>query len=274
MARHNNAMHAKPDLRVVLEWTIGRSGSVIADVIQLGEEMLRSICLFTLLMCVGCGNDPTPTKIQLRDLAQGLIKHESAKMFFPYSSVDDESYERVGTKLSWRVQILPFIGESQLYEEFKHDEPWDSTHNLALVNRMPKLFKCDHVNLPLGKTLFAMPMISKETFSSNPEFAPFFAPNSPTTFRNMKDGFSNTIMIVEVNPNRAATWTAPQDWEFDPDGSKAGLGEAWPDRILVALGDGSVHSLKKDIAESDVVSLMTRNGGEKNRFTKSMLLKD
>ncbi|TWT64911.1 hypothetical protein Pan14r_54810 [Crateriforma conspicua] len=28
----NNAMHAKPDLRVVLEWMIYRSGSVIADV--------------------------------------------------------------------------------------------------------------------------------------------------------------------------------------------------------------------------------------------------
>ena len=33
----NNAMHAKPDLRVVLKWKIARSGSVIADVILLGE---------------------------------------------------------------------------------------------------------------------------------------------------------------------------------------------------------------------------------------------
>ena len=30
----NNAMHAKPDLRVVLEWKIAGSGSVIADVIM------------------------------------------------------------------------------------------------------------------------------------------------------------------------------------------------------------------------------------------------
>ena len=33
----NNAMHAKPDLRVVLKWMINRSGSVIADVITLNE---------------------------------------------------------------------------------------------------------------------------------------------------------------------------------------------------------------------------------------------
>ena len=33
--RDNNAMHAKPDLRVILKWTIAGSGSVLADVIHL-----------------------------------------------------------------------------------------------------------------------------------------------------------------------------------------------------------------------------------------------
>ena len=32
--RDNNAMHAKPDLRVFLKWLIYRSGSVITDVIH------------------------------------------------------------------------------------------------------------------------------------------------------------------------------------------------------------------------------------------------
>ena len=31
-------MHAKPDLRVVLEWKIAASGSVIADVIPLEKD--------------------------------------------------------------------------------------------------------------------------------------------------------------------------------------------------------------------------------------------
>ena len=33
-------MHAKPDLRVVLEWTIAGSGSVIADVIRLTHQRM------------------------------------------------------------------------------------------------------------------------------------------------------------------------------------------------------------------------------------------
>ena len=40
MSRDNNAMHAKPDLRVVLEWKIAASGSVIVDVIR--SEVFRS----------------------------------------------------------------------------------------------------------------------------------------------------------------------------------------------------------------------------------------
>jgi hypothetical protein len=35
--RDNNAMHAKPDLRVILKWKIAGSGSVIADVIPLNS---------------------------------------------------------------------------------------------------------------------------------------------------------------------------------------------------------------------------------------------
>ena len=35
ITRDNNVMHAKPDLRVFLEWMIAGSGSVITDVMRL-----------------------------------------------------------------------------------------------------------------------------------------------------------------------------------------------------------------------------------------------
>src|SRR5262249_49752206 len=43
--------------------------------------------------------------------------------------------------LSWRVAILPYIGEAALYREFKLDEPWDSAHNRKLIAKMPKLYE-------------------------------------------------------------------------------------------------------------------------------------
>ena len=41
--------------------------------------------------------------------------------------------------LSWRVAILPFIGEQNLYNRFRLDQPWDSPHNIALLPLMPAL---------------------------------------------------------------------------------------------------------------------------------------
>jgi RNA polymerase sigma factor (sigma-70 family) len=42
--------------------------------------------------------------------------------------------------LSWRVELLPFLGEDALYNQFKHDEPWDSPHNRKLLSKMPVVY--------------------------------------------------------------------------------------------------------------------------------------
>ncbi len=44
--------------------------------------------------------------------------------------------------LSWRVAILPYIEEAELYNKFKLDEPWDSPHNKALIKEMPSTYLC------------------------------------------------------------------------------------------------------------------------------------
>src|SRR4051794_24888061 len=42
--------------------------------------------------------------------------------------------------LSWRVQILPYIEQDHVYKQFKLDEPWDSEHNMKLVDKIPDLY--------------------------------------------------------------------------------------------------------------------------------------
>src|SRR5437879_3096759 len=55
-------------------------------------------------------------------------------------------YGKDGTPLlSWRVSLLPYIEEQELYKQFKLDEPWDSPHNIRLLPHMP----------PDSKTLFS-----------------------------------------------------------------------------------------------------------------------
>src|SRR4029077_9290448 len=55
-------------------------------------------------------------------------------------------YSKDGKKalLSWRVAILPYIEQNNLYMQFKLDEPWDSDHNKKLIATMPRIY------MPLG----------------------------------------------------------------------------------------------------------------------------
>jgi RNA polymerase sigma factor (sigma-70 family) len=43
--------------------------------------------------------------------------------------------------LSWRVAILPFIEQDNLYRQFKLDQPWDSEHNLKLLAQLPNVYR-------------------------------------------------------------------------------------------------------------------------------------
>jgi hypothetical protein len=45
---------------------------------------------------------------------------------------------------------LPYLNEKDLYEEFHLAEPWDSPHNLRLLERMPPPY-----GLPRNKTHLA-----------------------------------------------------------------------------------------------------------------------
>src|SRR5262249_32600764 len=42
--------------------------------------------------------------------------------------------------LSWRVLILPYVEQGDLYSQFKLDEAWDSPNNLPLLEKMPAVY--------------------------------------------------------------------------------------------------------------------------------------
>ncbi len=59
--------------------------------------------------------------------------------------------------LSWRVLVLPFLGEQALYDQFHLDEAWDSPHNRALISKMPAVYRCPAENEGIavgGKTRY------------------------------------------------------------------------------------------------------------------------
>ncbi|MCL4195475.1 MAG: DUF1559 domain-containing protein [Thermoguttaceae bacterium] len=143
------------------------------------------------------------------------------------------SYDTGGKPLlSWRVHLLPFLDQEDLYKRFRLDEPWDSEHNRQLIAKMPPVYRS-----PLlgdgqpGLTSYFVPVGEGTMFPGG----------KPITFADVRDGLSNTIMAIEADPKQAVVWTSPEDLPFDPAQPARGLGGPYPAGVLALLGDGSVR---------------------------------
>ncbi|WP_437230262.1 DUF1559 domain-containing protein [Planctomicrobium sp. SH661] len=140
-------------------------------------------------------------------------------------AVDGSGAADSPTGLSWRVHLLPSLGEVDLYQEFHLDEPWDSEHNKALASKMPAVFGDD----PEGKT-----RIQVVTGPGTP-----FQPGLGPTIRDVTDGTSNTLALVEAGPNKAETWTKPTGLQFNPTNAAETFGDV-DEQFVAAMLDGSV----------------------------------
>ena len=155
--------------------------------------------------------------------------------------------------LSWRVALLPYLEQEALYNEFHLDEPWDSEHNKALIDRMPAVFRCPSASAPEPGTTAYRVFTGKGAAFDQPEGLPITA---------VVDGTSNTIGIVEAK--EAVAWTKPEDLPFTGDGAAAFelLGSDHAGGFNALFLDGSVRLIKKSIIASTLKALLTYSGGE------------
>jgi type II secretory pathway pseudopilin PulG len=193
----------------------------------------------------------TQSMSDLRLMILGMHNYADAKKSFPPNAI----YSADGKPLlSWRVAILPYVEEKQLYSQFHLDEPWDSEHNKPLIAQMPPIFNNASANLELGKTAF-LAVVGEQ--------CGFDGTDKGLTFQQFTDGTSKTVMLVEANPDRAVEWTKPDDLPFDAKNPTAGLGAGpHPGIWLAAFADGHVSVVANTADPQLVKALFTRNGGE------------
>lgn len=151
--------------------------------------------------------------------------------------------------LSWRVYILPELGQKNLFNEFNLKEPWDSPHNKKLISKMPKIYRIDS-SLPAGKTA-AVALMHKDSAVTNAK---------QVRFADITDGLSNTILFVHGNRDCAVTWTKPQDIQFDPSDPLKCVGEKG--YFQAVFCDGSVHRIPATIDAETMRRLVNRHDGK------------
>jgi hypothetical protein len=155
--------------------------------------------------------------------------------------------------LSWRVLLLPYLGQDALYKEFRLDEPWDSEHNRKLLTRMPNGYAMPGAPPGATETYY-------QAFAGKSAF--FDGRQGLTIPASFPDGTANTIMLAEAS--RPVPWTKPEDLPFDPDPTKPlpRLGGRFREGFNVVMVDGSTRFLRKTISDQALRAAITRDGGE------------
>ena len=189
----------------------------------------------------------------LKRIARAIHAHlEANDLNFPAAAIVDAHGKPL---LSWRVAILPYMGESEkaLYGQFKRSEPWDSPHNKALLAKMP--------------TVYA-PAIAKdgEKGKDVTHYLGFvgggalFERDKMVNLNSVTDGTSNTLMIAEAVTG--VPWTKPEDLEFTGRSLLNQLGGQFKDGFVGVTADGSPRLFKKSLNPTLLVEITTRGGGE------------
>ncbi len=176
------------------------------------------------------------------------VYHDTHKTFPPQASFGKDGKPL----LSWRVHLLPSLGLKTLYDQFKLDEPWDGPHNKALIAKMPSVYRSPFLaEAPAGRTTYLVPTGPEMIF------------DGPRTMKiaQIRDGTSNTILVVEAAEAKAVPWTQPADYPVDRKTPRAGLVVAGVG-ILAAFADGLVRTLPADTPDETMWRLLCPNDGQ------------
>jgi RNA polymerase sigma factor (sigma-70 family) len=73
----------------------------------------------------------------LKQILLAMHNYHDANGNMPHDITDKDGKPM----LSWRVAILPYIEQDNLFKQFKLDEPWDSDHNKKLLALMPSTYR-------------------------------------------------------------------------------------------------------------------------------------
>jgi hypothetical protein len=163
---------------------------------------------------------------------------------------------------SWRVELLPYLGERKLYDHYQFDEPWDSKANKVVLANMPEVFR-DPADAPksVNSAYFVFVGRLVDDSVNGADLQTFFSSQVGVAFRQVTDGTTNTIAIVEAK--RDIPWTKPEDIPYDPAGKLPQLGGFFKGGFCATFGDGSTRFLEEPITDSALKAMISPAAGDK-----------
>ncbi len=185
----------------------------------------------------------------VKQIALAMHNYHDTYGTFPPAYTIDESGEPLH---SWRTLILPFMeGGNEVYRQIDLSKPWDDPANERFAELDFPFYTCPSAVLSPGMTTY---------LAVDDQLSIFDGANS-TSIQQITDGTSNTMLVVEVDPQQAVYWMQPADldlptFESNPVSSRHIGG------CNCGLADGSVIFLSESISAEGKKGLVSKAGGE------------
>ena len=194
------------------------------------------------------GRSRTTCKQNLKAIGVALQSYHDSNAHFP------AAYSSSLPPHSWRVALLPWLDQQQLFEKYSTTEAWNSKTNSPLLQARPLVYACPEVSEP-SLTSYQAAVSSRTPWPWD----------TPTRIQDFTDGTSNTLMLFDVH-DPEVEWTRPKDLTLQQatdavqNGQRHHTGSERTG-IQVLLADGSARFLSRNISPEILPSLLTPSGG-------------
>jgi hypothetical protein len=186
--------------------------------------------------------------LKLLDLA--MMDYHYIYGHLPPAVLRDPELGNQAQPYSWRVALLPFLGEDTLFSQYRRDEPWDSPANKAVLASMPRVFAApDSDRAVYGLTPYQV-LVGPGTA--------FERPGLRVRLGDFPRGADQTILIVEAAD--PVFWTKPEDLSYAPDGPLPKVGGLVGNGLHAVFVDCSVRWFEARHEESTLRTLVPPKG--------------
>ncbi len=193
---------------------------------------------------------------QMKQITLAILNYERTHGHLPPPYTTDDE----GNPLhSWRVLILPFVEEQDLYDAIDLTKPWHHPHNLALQAQMPYLYQCPSVQPDHHDVTTAyVAILGKHTA---------WPRSGKRTMDDITDGPSKTLALLESEKHRVH-WMSTADPGIEMIGPLNAAGETLVSSsnhnggVVYSRCDASVGFLASDTDLSYLRSLITVDRGD------------
>jgi hypothetical protein len=161
---------------------------------------------------------------------------------------------------SWRVLVLPWLEQKEIYDRYRFNEPWDGPNNRKLHDLVVPTYVCPS-HPGEGPPTAYLAVVGPGTMWRGSE---------PVRLGDVRDGSDQTIHVIEVS-TPSMHWMEPRDLRFDrmscaingPAEGLAGPSSRHPGGVNVLKVSGAVRFLaSRWVGPDRLRAMLTIAGGE------------